>query len=313
MFMNFEFLNALLVLFSGVLLESWNIFVETAPYLIFGLGIAGLLNVLVPDQKIVDYLGASAGKIRSVINAALAGLPLPLCSCGVVPAAMSIRKRGANRGATLSFLISTPETGVDSIAVTYALLDPLMAVFRPLAALVTAVLTGLADNFLIGECPEKKNITKQESPGKKTGVLTVSTLIGAPLQEKTWLNRAIGTAMILLSVLMLAFVVVKKWPHFGLCKLSKKYVNYPAFFGFLTGINVCPPFLLAMSAALSYASIAGSILLFGGFFVGTSFYLILLVPLGLAAKAESIRQIGLITAVMSGVMFFALGLGYLLL
>lgn len=183
--MNFEFLNALLVLFSGVLLESWNIFVETAPYLIFGLGIAGLLNVLVPDQKIVDYLGASAGKIRSVINAALAGLPLPLCSCGVVPAAMSIRKRGANRGATLSFLISTPETGVDSIAVTYALLDPLMAVFRPLAALVTAVLTGLADNFLIGECPEKKNLTKQESPEKKAGVLAVSTLIGAPLQEKT--------------------------------------------------------------------------------------------------------------------------------
>jgi sulfite exporter TauE/SafE len=128
-----------------------------------------------------------------------------------------------------------------------------------------------------------------------------------------WLNRAVGTAMILLSVLMLAFVAVKKWPHFGLCKLSKKYVNYPAFFGFLTGINVCPPFLLAMSAALSYTSIAGSILLFGGFFVGTSFYLILLVPLGLAAKVESIRQIGLITSVMSGVMFLALGLGYLLL
>lgn len=128
-----------------------------------------------------------------------------------------------------------------------------------------------------------------------------------------WLNKAIGTAMILLSVLMLAFVAVKKWPHFGLCKLSKKYVNYPAFFGLLTGINVCPPFLLAMSAALSYASIAGSILLFGGFFVGTSFYLILLVPLGLAAKVESIRQIGLITTVMSGVMFLALGLGYLLL
>ncbi|AKB56139.1 hypothetical protein MSBR2_3101 [Methanosarcina barkeri 227] len=128
-----------------------------------------------------------------------------------------------------------------------------------------------------------------------------------------WLNRAIGTAMILLSVLMLAFVVVKKWLQFGLCKLSKKYVNYPAFFGFLTGINVCPPFLLAMSAALSYASIAGSIFLFGGFFVGTSFYLILLVPLDLAAKVESIRQIGLITAVMSGVMFLALGLGYLLL
>jgi sulfite exporter TauE/SafE len=137
-------------------------------------------------------------------------------------------------------------------------------------------------------------------------------ILGKQINDQ-WLNRAIGTAMILLSVLMLAFVVIKKWPHLGLCKLSKKYVNYPVFFGFLTGINVCPPFLLAMSAALSYASIAGSILLFGGFFVGTSFYLILLVPLGLAAKVESIRQIGLITAVMSGVMFLALGLGYLLL
>jgi sulfite exporter TauE/SafE len=127
------------------------------------------------------------------------------------------------------------------------------------------------------------------------------------------LNEAIGITMILLSVLMLIFVVTTKWPHFGLCKLSKKYVNYPAFFGFLTGINVCPPFLLAMSIALSYTSIAGSIFLFGGFFVGTSFYLILLVPLGLAAKVESIRQIGLITTVMSGVLFLVLGLGYLLL
>ncbi len=181
--MSFQFLYSVLALFSGILLASWEIFVEAAPYLIFGLGIAGLLNILVPDQKIVDYLGASAGKVRSVVNASLAGLPLPLCSCGVIPAAMSIRKRGANRGATLSFLISTPETGVDSIAVTYALLDPLMAVFRPLAALMTAILAGLADNFLIGEEPKKKNGKKEENPGKKAGVLAVSTLIGVSAQR----------------------------------------------------------------------------------------------------------------------------------
>jgi uncharacterized membrane protein YraQ (UPF0718 family) len=96
---------------------------------------------------------------------------------------MSIRKRGASRGATLSFLISTPETGVDSIAVTYALLDPLMAVFRPLAALITAILAGLADNFLIGENPEKNNLKAQEKTGKKPGVLAVSTLIGASVQD----------------------------------------------------------------------------------------------------------------------------------
>lgn len=169
-------------LFSGVLLSSWEVFVEAAPYLIFGFGVAGILNVLVPDQKIVEYLGTSAGKIRSVINASLAGLPLPLCSCGVIPAAMSIRKRGANRGATLSFLISTPETGVDSIAVTYALLDPLMAVFRPLAALVTAILTGLADNLLIREEePEKSGSKIQEKSGKKTEILAVSTLMGVSI------------------------------------------------------------------------------------------------------------------------------------
>lgn len=139
-----------------------------------------------PDQKIAEYLGASAGKIRSVINAFLAGLPLPLCSCGVIPAAMSTRKRGANRGATISFLISTPETGVDSIAVTYALLDPLMAVFRPFAALMTAILAGLADNFLIGEESGKQNFKKQETPGKNAGVLAVSTLIGTSVQGNTY-------------------------------------------------------------------------------------------------------------------------------
>lgn len=173
-----EILDSAPDLLLGILLSSWEVFVEAAPYLIFGFAVAGILNAFVPDQKIVDYLGTSAGKIRSVINASLAGLPLPLCSCGVVPAAMSIRKRGANRGATLSFLISTPETGVDSIAITYALLDPLMTVFRPLATIATAILAGIADNLLIGEDPEKSESKNKEKSGKKAEVLAVSTLLG---------------------------------------------------------------------------------------------------------------------------------------
>jgi len=174
-----EILSSIPDLVSGVLLSSWEVFVEAAPYLLFGFAVAGILNVLVPDQKIVEYLGTSAGKIRSVINASLAGLPLPLCSCGVVPAAMSIRKRGATRGATLSFMISTPETGVDSIAITYALLDPLMTIFRPLATIATAILAGLADNLLIGEETEKRGRKKQEKTGKKAEILAVSTIMGA--------------------------------------------------------------------------------------------------------------------------------------
>jgi uncharacterized membrane protein YraQ (UPF0718 family) len=177
--MSLEIPSSVPDLVSGILLSSWGVFVEAAPYLIFGFAVAGILNALVPDQKIVEYLGKSAGKVRSVINASLVGLPLPLCSCGVVPAAMSIRKRGATRGATLSFMISTPETGVDSIAITYALLDPLMTVFRPLATITTAILAGIADNLLIGEESKKSGSKKQEKTGKKAEILAVSTIIGS--------------------------------------------------------------------------------------------------------------------------------------
>lgn len=131
----------------GVLFESWSLFLEMSPYLFLGFLIAGILHVLVPDEKILSYLGESAGKVRSVINASLMGLPLPLCSCGVLPTALSLKKRGATKGAALSFMISTPETGVDSIAITYALLDPIMTVFRPLATLFTAISAGVIENF----------------------------------------------------------------------------------------------------------------------------------------------------------------------
>jgi len=133
----------------GIALETWNIFLDTAPYLFFGFGVAGFLHIFIPDDKIINYLGATAGKIRSVVNASIIGIPLPICSCGIVPAAISLRQRGATRGATLSFLISTPATGVDSIVVTYALLDPIMTIFRPIAAFVTALTAGITNNLLV--------------------------------------------------------------------------------------------------------------------------------------------------------------------
>ncbi len=144
-----EILTGLTTLIVGIAGATWEIFTEAAPYLFLGFGIAGLLHALIPDEKIVSYLGASAGKVRSVFNAAIAGVPLPLCSCGVVPTAISLQKRGATKGATVSFLISTPETGVDSIAITYALLDPIMTIFRPIATLVTAVSAGIVENLLV--------------------------------------------------------------------------------------------------------------------------------------------------------------------
>lgn len=137
-----------------VIKEIAYIFNESAIYILFGFLIAGVLKVLVPSDKIFRYLGK--GDISSVLLASLLGIPLPLCSCAVLPTALSLKKQGASKGATLSFLISTPETGVDSISITYALIDPLMTVFRPIAALVTAVSAGLFANRFDKELPAQE-------------------------------------------------------------------------------------------------------------------------------------------------------------
>jgi uncharacterized membrane protein YraQ (UPF0718 family)/copper chaperone CopZ len=117
---------------------------EMAPWLLLGFLIAGLLHVFFPDGTINRLLGKS--NMKSVLRAALIGIPLPLCSCGVIPTGVSIHKNGASKGAAISFLISTPQTGVDSIMVTYSLLGLPFAVVRPIVALVTGVFGGFMTN-----------------------------------------------------------------------------------------------------------------------------------------------------------------------
>ncbi len=126
------------------LAATWHILLESAPYVLFGLAVAGLLKGFVPEAALRKHLSGPGA--RPVLLAALAGVPLPLCSCGVIPAAMGLRQAGASKGAATAFLVSTPETGVDSMATSYALLDPIMTVVRPLAAFVTAVSAGLLVN-----------------------------------------------------------------------------------------------------------------------------------------------------------------------
>ena len=115
-----------------------------APFLLFGFLLAGALRTYLPPQWMRVAFGKS--NLRSVLLASLVGVPLPLCSCSVLPTAIAMRKGGASKGATVSFLVSTPETGIDSIGVTYALLDPLMTIVRPVAAFLTAAVAGLAVN-----------------------------------------------------------------------------------------------------------------------------------------------------------------------
>lgn len=143
-----------------ILKESWYLYLDVAIYMLFGFFVAGLLYVFFKAEKIKQYLGT--GKIRPVIISTLFGIPIPLCSCGVVPVATSLKKQGANSGAALSFMIATPESGVDSIAVSWAMLDPIMTVIRPVAAFITAISTGIAQNFFGTEdTPVAKTQAKQ--------------------------------------------------------------------------------------------------------------------------------------------------------
>lgn len=128
------------------LASIWNLYVEASIYVLFGLLVGGMLKVFLDPSLVANHLGK--GRFRSVFKAALLGIPLPLCSCGVLPAAASLKRQGASNGAVTAFLISTPESGVDSIAVSYALLDPLMTVARPVAAFFTAAAAGILENVI---------------------------------------------------------------------------------------------------------------------------------------------------------------------
>lgn len=136
--------------FIAILFATWDMYLEAAPWLIVGIVAAGLIHALMPGGLLTKWLGEN--KVGSVVRAALIGAPLPLCSCGVLPAAVELRRDGASKGATVSFLIATPETGPDSVAISYALLGPIMAIARPLAAMMSAIFSGLLTNvFVRGE------------------------------------------------------------------------------------------------------------------------------------------------------------------
>ncbi len=151
----------------------WNYILISSPYLLLGFFIAGLLRSFVSIEAVTKSLGKN--NISSVIKASMIGVPLPLCSCSVIPTAVGLKKSGASNGATSSFLISTPESGVDSIALTYGIMDLPMAIFRPVAAFVSGFFAGVLQMIfnnkeipLEGEapicCSSKKEEVKVEKP-----------------------------------------------------------------------------------------------------------------------------------------------------
>ena len=131
---------------------SWTLLNQAAFYILFGLLVGGLLKTFLSPAYVAKHLGK--GRFSSVFKAALLGVPIPLCSCGVLPAAATLKKQGANNGAVAAFLISTPESGVDSITMTWALLDPIMTVARPVSAFISAAVAGLLENSISFKPPQ---------------------------------------------------------------------------------------------------------------------------------------------------------------
>lgn len=157
-------------------LNFLDLFLDSAPWLLLGLFMAGMIKMFVPMSWMQKQLGGHG--FKPTVKAAIFGAPLPLCSCGVIPAAVGLRRSGASKSATTAFLVATPETGVDSVSVSYVLLGPFMAVVRPITAVVSAIVAGL----LVGRDQHDAEAEAKPTP-KFTPVAAGGSMMTAPTMK----------------------------------------------------------------------------------------------------------------------------------
>ena len=279
-----------------------NILGEMAPFLLLGFFFAGLLYAFIPQQKINRYLGGKS--LRSSFNAALFGVPLPICSCGVIPTGISLYKNGASKGSTNSFLISTPQTGIDSILVTFSLLGLPFALIRPVIAFITGVIGGVITEKVASEEEER------------------------PIQEEAQ-NMHLNFKEKLVLAYRYGFVIflkdIAKWLIIGLVLAAVISVLIPdQFFA-----NQNMPILLQMALVLVFsiplyvcatASVPlAAVLILKGFSPGAALILLMAGP---ATNAAAITMIGKVLGkrsmfsylgtIIGGAVLFGLMIDYLL-
>ena len=286
--------------------EIFDLINGMAPYLLLGFFLAGVMHAFVPQTLYRRYLGGHS--FRAVLNAALLGIPLPLCSCGVIPTAMSLRKEGASKGATVSFLISTPQTGVDSIIATYSLMGLPFALIRPLVALVTSLLGGCLVNKL----------DDKESPEVQQGASSVAEDVA----QKSFVQR-------MKSAFRYAFVEmmqdIGRWLLLGLVVAGLITVFVPdSFFALFADKPLLSMLLVLAFAVPMYLCATGSIpiavtLILKGLSPGTALVLLMAGPaVNVASMLVISKVMGKKTLVLyllsivSGAIFFGLGIDYLL-
>ena len=316
-----EYIN----LFFIALVELSN---AMAPYILFGLLFAGILHEFVPDTLVTKHLGKD--NIFSVIKATLFGVPLPVCSCGVIPLATSIKKSGASKGSTLSFLISTPITGVDSILATYGIFGWIFTIYRVITSMVIAMVAGILTNlFDKEETPVKPGfsavkVSNTLSPAfslqKKEEASCCSTASSCCSTEKKdfWLTSAFRYAFVtllgdiakpLVWGLLLGALITVAIPQ----SISNILIEY-SWFSYVIAVAIAVPMYVCATASLPIA--AG--LMLSGVSAGAAFVFLSAGPatntvtIGVVKKMLGTRSLYIyLGSIIVGSIVFGLGLDYL--
>lgn len=235
-------LDLIIQVTASMVFEIWNICNEMAPFLILGMLVSGLISVFIDNSIIFKHIGSK--NFVSIFKATLMGIPLPLCSCGVIPVAATLKDSGASKGATTSFLVSTPQTGVDSIFLTYGMLGPVFALFRPLAAFISGLFCGLAVNSIDDEMhhhsydenyikKEKGNLIQTIKSGIQYGFVTMPADIVVPMFQGLFIAAAISLFLP---------------PEF-----LASFINSDSFFMYLIMLVVSLPFYVCATASIPIA------------------------------------------------------------
>ncbi|WP_295006175.1 SO_0444 family Cu/Zn efflux transporter [Sulfurimonas sp.] len=306
-----------------------------APYILFGLIFAGILHELVPDTIVSKHLGQSS--ILSVIKATVFGIPLPVCSCGVVPLATSIKKSGASNGSTLAFLISTPITGVDSILATYGMFGWVFTIYRVITSMIISIIAGVLANFYGDkeEAPKPKPTFSMASPVKPSMAMNFSASTTtrktdepvsccssvASLQEKKpnifirVFKYSFGTLLkdisspLLFGLILGALIAVAIPQNFTEVLMEHSWISYIIVIAIAVPMYVCATASLPIAAGLILAGVspgAAFVFLSAGPATNT-------VTIGVVKKMLGLRTLYVyLGTIIIGSVAFGFGLDYIL-
>jgi len=300
-----------IILFLEALLELSN---AMAPYILFGLFFAGILHELVPDSIVTKHLGHE--KASSVIKATLFGIPLPVCSCGVIPLATSIKKSGASKGATLSFLISTPITGVDSILATYGMFGWIFTFYRVFTSMIIAMVAGILVNYFDKE-EVIEEIKEKESIDESSCCSTTSTC-NTSESKKFSFTKSLHYAFVTLlgdiakplfwGLLLGALITIAIPQNLSDVLLEYSWLSYIIVLAIAIPMYICATASLPIAAALMLSGVsAGAAFVFLSAGPATN-----TVTIGVVKKFLGKRSLIIyLSTIIIGSMLFGFGLDYI--